>query len=111
MLSHDTVNKEYFVDAIVDGDADSFLDAISGAIKMRRESLNERKMLFINAGDVVRFNKTTRPKYLAGLEAEVVRVNKKRIVVKFINEDSKRRARKFGIGEFTTPISLVEKIS
>jgi len=110
-MQHDTVNKEYFVDAIVDGDADSFLDAISSAIKMRKESLNERRMLFINPGDIVRFNKTTRPKYLAGLEAEVVRVNQKRIVVKFTEDDYKRRARKFGFGEFTTPVSLVEKVS
>lgn len=108
-MQHDTVNKEFFVEAIIDGDCDSFLDAISGAIKRRREIKNETKMLFINPGDIVRFNSQTRPKYLAGTEATVTKVNQKRIVVK-INEDFKFKARKYGYGEFTTPISLVDKV-
>ena len=107
-MQHDTVNKEYFVEAILDGDTDSFLGAISAAIKERKESLNNRKILFINIGDTVRFNKSTRPKYLQGLEATVVKVNQKSVVVKI--KDADGRARRYGYGEFRTPISLVDKV-
>jgi hypothetical protein len=108
-MQHDTVNKEFFVEAIIDGDCDSFIDAISGAIKRRREIKNETKILFISPGDTVRFNSQTRPQYLQGLLADVVKVNKKRVVVK-VQEGGRAKARKFGYGEFTTPVSLVEKV-
>ena len=106
MLEHDTVNEQYFVEAIADGDADTFLDAISRAVKSRRAELNGNKLYTLNPGDIVKFNSLTRPKYLRGIEAEVVRVNRKRVVVR--TEDS--RARRFAHYEFTTPVTLVEKV-
>ena len=103
---------DYFeiVKEIVAGRFDDDLDVISKAVKDRRAALNSVKMYSFRAGDVVKFNSLTRPKYLAGTEATVVKVNQKRIVVK-INEDFKYKARKYGYGEFTTPVSLVEKVS
>jgi len=104
----DTINREIIVNVIIDGDADTFLDSIAGAIKKRREAINSKKMFMLSPGDTVMFNSQTRPKYLQGLEATVVRCNQKRVVVKIKDADS--RARKYAYGEFTTPVSLVEKI-
>ncbi|MFI5405117.1 MAG: hypothetical protein ACHQ1D_01250 [Nitrososphaerales archaeon] len=98
------------IEDIVKGKFDNNLDAISRAIKDRRTALNGIKLYSFRAGDTVKFNSQTRPKYLQGLTAEVVRVNQKRIVVKFVDETSKSRARKYGWGDFTTPISLVDKV-
>jgi hypothetical protein len=109
-MEHDTVSREYFVEAILDGDADSFLKSISDAITKRREAINAKKLYMLSPGDTVRFNHLVRPKYLEGLTAEVVKTNTKRIVVKFTDGDSRLKAGRFGYGDFTTPVSLVDKV-
>jgi len=104
------VSTDKIVSTIIDGHVDASLDGISAAIKQRREAINSKKMFLLNPGDTVKFNRQTRPKYLQALEAEIVRVNQKRVVVRFTDEDAKRQARKYAYGEFTTPVSLVEKV-
>lgn len=108
-MQHDTVNREYFVEAIIDGDADTFLDAISGAIKKRREAINSKKIFLFSPGDIVKFNSQTRPKYLQGVKAEIVRTNEKTLTVKVL-PNYKFAAKKYGYGEFRAPVSLVEKV-
>lgn len=103
------MNKETIVRFILDGEADSFIPAIKEAISMRKEILNDEKMLFLSAGDIVRFNRSTRPKYLQGLRATVVKPNQKTITVRILEED-KISARKYGWGEFRTPLGLVDKV-
>ncbi len=104
------ISTDKIISAIVDGNVDASLDGIGAAIKSRRAAINSKKMFLINPGDTIKFNRQCRPKYLQGLTAEVVKINQKRIVVKFSDDVSRRRARKFGFGEFTTPVSLVDKV-
>lgn len=96
------------IEQIVFGAADDILDGISRAVKDRRTVLDGVKIYTLKAGDVVRFNSKTRPKYLQGLKAEVVRVNKTRVVVRIVNADS--RARKYAYEDFTTPIALIDRV-
>jgi hypothetical protein len=103
------ISTDKIIETILNGHVDASLDAISNTIKMRRGNLNDRKILFISPGDIVKFNSETRPKYLQGLEAEVIKTNKTTLTVK-IKEESKFLARKYGYGSFRTPISLVDKV-
>lgn len=102
------ITFEQLVDSILDGVADDNIETLSAAIKKRRKIQNSRKILFIAPGDTVRFNGTTRPKYLQGIKAKVVRNNKTTITV-FVPEDA-WGTRKYRGTEVRVPAGLVDKV-
>ena len=103
------ITFEQLVDAILDGVADDNIDSLTAAIKQRREVANGRKLLFINPGDKVVFNRSARPKYLQGIEAKVTKVNKTTVTVD-IPEDA-WGAKKFRGTNVRTPISIVDRVT
>ena len=91
--------------AILDGKFDGDLDALSNAIRERRKVADNLKGLFLRAGDRVQFNDKVRPKYLQGVKATVVRVNKTRAVIKL--DDPTGR---YGTGNTTAPYAIIDKV-
>lgn len=61
---------------------DDHLDLILEEIYKRTEEISRLKYNKLTPGSLVRFNSRTRPKYLIGVPATVVRRKQKRIVVK-----------------------------
>lgn len=92
------------LDGIVGGQFDDQLDQLDSAIRARRKIVEARKLDGLKPGDTVRFNNRTKPKYLIGLEAKVIRINKTRAVVKITDEFSAGRFH----GEVTVPPELLE---
>src|SRR6187551_2380587 len=103
------ISTDKIISTIIDGNVDASLDGISAAIKSRRDAINSKKLFSIVPGDTVKINSLCRPRYLVGLQGEVTRVNQKTVSMR-IREEDKFRARKYGYGEFRTPISLVDKV-
>src|SRR5574342_1343609 len=103
------ISTDKIISTIIDGYVDASLDGISAAIKQRRKAVNSKKMFLLNPGDTIRFNSLVRPRYLSGVKAEIIRTNQKTITVK-VHEEDKFKARKYGYGEFRTPIELVDKM-
>jgi hypothetical protein len=79
------------LDSIIGGTHDSDLDAISDAVKQRRQILAARTVSALRPGDTVAFSDLIRPTYLIGREATVVRVNAKSVVVNCPDDPSYRR--------------------
>jgi len=71
--------ERLLLDAIADGELDDHLTALADAIHARRELLetvNSAKALaMLCLGDRVRFNNTTRPQYLRGVEGVVIELD------------------------------------
>lgn len=108
MFEHDTVNREYFCDAIEDGDADSFLDDLAIAVADRQSIIKMRKNGSIRTGDTVRFNNKARPKYLQGLDATVKKLNRKTVVVDFPYDPSYGRFS--NARNVRAPFTIVDKV-
>ena len=95
--------------AIINGEADDSLDAIRSAIAARRQSLASINVAALHAGDTVRFSNAIRPKYLVGLPATVVKLNRESVVVNCPNDPA--------YGRFTNhrnvrcPNSLIEGLA
>lgn len=94
--------------AILDGKFDEDLDAITGAVRQRRKQVDSIKLLFCGPGDTVQFNSTIRPKYLQGLTATVVKVNKTTITVTC--PDDPRYGRFQNSKAVKCPSSLFDKV-
>lgn len=92
------------VGAIYAGLYDDTLDTLSEAIKNRVTNLEQRQIATLKKGDTVRFNSKTRPKYLVGVEAVVIKVNKTTVTVDIPSRDTFER---FG-GIVRVPASLLE---
>ena len=60
--------------AILAGDHDDDLDALVDAIRARKQIVARANLRTLAPGETVRFAATTRPKYLAGGEATIVRI-------------------------------------
>ena len=103
------VTTDEIISCIIDGFVDNSLDGITAAIKSRREAINSKKLFSIVVGDTVKINSLCRPKYLRGLRGRVTGINQKTVSMRILEED-KFRARKYGYGEFRTPVSLVDKV-
>lgn len=73
-------SERLLLDAIVDGELDHHLTAIADAVYARLELLetvNSAKALaMLCVGDRVRFNNTTKPQYLRGVEGVVIELDK-----------------------------------
>ena len=104
------ITFEQLVDSILDGVADDNIDALNGAIEQRRKLKDNRKMLFIAPGDIVRFNRQARPKYLQGHTATVTKVNKTTVLVDIPN-DAWGTKKYCGAKNIRTPISIVDKVT
>jgi hypothetical protein len=91
---------------ILSGKYDSELSQISEAIKARREHLNTISFFDFNVGDTVKFNNSTRPKYLVGCKAIIKEKKQKKIVVNIINPPMGS----LFTNNVRTSVSLVEKV-
>jgi len=102
----DTTMTEEVIAAIETGAVDDGIDDIVNAIKSRRGVLNARKLREIKPGDVVVFNDSVRPQYLAGITARVVRRNQKRVVITLQEGVGRYSA---GV-DITTPVAIVDLV-
>lgn len=95
----------------MNGNFDDELDKIKDSVRERKAILNRMTFIEINEGDIVRFNSQTRPNYLfkSNIRARVIRKLNKNIEVEVLEED-RAKARRFGRGKFSTPISLIERV-
>jgi hypothetical protein len=104
-----------FITSIIDGSNDDFLDQFSQAIKVRKlalKGLNESILkVQLAPGTRVRFISTTKPKYLAGREATVVKINPKKVVVKVDEPTDPWFDKGKMLGQkINTPLSLIELV-
>lgn len=90
--------------AILNGEFDGDERAIYDAFKTRRGVAAQIAAASYKPGDRVRFTDAVRPKYLIGVEANVVKVNAKTVVVKMDSVQGR-----FG-GETRCPAELIEAV-
>ena len=93
------------IDDIKQGKYDNDLDTIAKAVKARKQALQPQIWEF-SVGDLVTLNENTRPKRLQGKMAEVVKVNRTKIV---INISGISYPDKYS-GNVTVPLALVNKL-
>ena len=93
------------INDIKQGKYDEQLDMIVQAVKARKEALQPQIWEF-EVGDLVVLNENTRPKYLQGKTAKVVKINRSKIVV---NIDGMEYPDKYS-GNVTVPLALVDKM-
>lgn len=103
-----------FITSIIDGSNDDFLDQFSQAIKVRKLALKGLTESILRTQLVadetrVRFVPTTKPKYLAGREATVVKINPKKVVVKVDQGGPFEKGAMLG-KKINTPLSLIELV-
>lgn len=101
-------NMDYYnkvILPIMQGEYDDYLDNFVQACQNRKKDMAP-KIYEFNIGDVVRFNTSTRPKYLQGKTAKVVKVNRSKIVVKIDGMDPYAKYS----GDVTVPLALIEKV-
>lgn len=89
---------------IAAGKYDETLDAIEQAVRARQEQLAMQRLYSLTPGSTVRFNSNTKPKYLRGIEATVVDINRTRAVVALASDIGRYRAG----GRITVPAALIE---
>jgi len=77
----DKLNHTYIMDAILGGQCDEYIDDLREALKDRAKIVARRTTASLKRGDVVEFSDLIRPKYLAGMSATVVKVNRESVVV------------------------------
>lgn len=110
----DTMTAQEVAMAILDGEYDASLDALSDAAHTRRKELRKKEgqmnALFLSAGDRVTL-KGLSPKYLNGTVVEVVKINKTRAVVKPIEgETSLQATHRIGAAGCRVPLSCMTKV-
>ena len=93
------------IDDIKQGKYDNDLDTIAKAVQARKQALLPQIWEF-SVGDLVTLNEHTRPKRLQGKMAEVVKVNRTKIV---INISGISYPDKYS-GNVTVPLALVNKL-
>lgn len=93
------------IHSILDGDNDDDFDEIVQAIKVRRKNMDARKVAELHVHDRVRFNSHTRPKYLIGVEGEVVKKNETSVTVK-----PDEALGRFSGDPIRCPVGLVDKV-
>lgn len=103
------MDASQIIAAIVRGEGDSNLDGIEAALKDRRSIATRTTFFSLKAGDKVRIREQVRPKYLVGCEATIVRRNKSRLVIRFINPPNGEFG-KFS-GEVTVQPDMIEAVS
>jgi hypothetical protein len=98
----------YNAGLLIIGQAESpQIEAFEHAIRERRRALGREVASSLRVGDTVRLNAHTKPTYLAGLTATVVKVNDRSARIKLHQPEF---ARRFGmVGDFRCPVSLLER--
>jgi nitrogen fixation/metabolism regulation signal transduction histidine kinase len=95
---------------IIMGKYDEEIEQLSGAVKERKSILRGQQATALKfklqKDSRVRFLDSVRPKYLAGVEATVVKVNPKKVLVKV---DPGFGGSYFG-KSINTPLSLIELV-
>jgi len=111
-------DDKWIIDAICEGEFDYFIDTLVATAKARKGLVapapepptnvvtREQKVRMYSPGETVRFNSKIRPKYLAGLEATVVKCNRTTITVSCPNYAAYGRFQ--GKTQVRTPIEVVE---
>jgi hypothetical protein len=89
--------------SIVSGEQDEHLDKIIYAVKMRRKDMSPSISEF-EVGQPIRLSSMTRPKYLAGAQGIVKKVNRTKVVI-----DLDKPHGKF-YTNISTPLSMIEKV-
>lgn len=89
--------------SIMTGEQDEWLDNITAVVHNRKRDMAP-KIWEYRVGERVRFNDSTKPKYLRGVEATVRDINRTRIVV-----DLDQRVERF-FKNITVPLTLVDKV-
>lgn len=75
------VNHQDIIAAVHNGDLDEHLDSLLRHIASRNKTLTDRTLATVKPGDEVTFSDQIRLKYLIGLTANVVKRNRKSVVV------------------------------
>lgn len=95
--------------SIINGDADKDLDAIISAIKARKQALSSINVASTRPGDTIHFSDQIRPKYLVGLPATVVKLNRESVVITCPDTSNYGRFR--NSKNVRCPNSLIEGLS
>lgn len=102
MMTHETYFQNFAV-PITNGQCDEFLNAIILCAQDRQKALST-KIYQCYAGQRVRFSSNVNPKYLAGVEGTVSKVNRTKVVV-----DLDKKTGRFH-RNIATPLAMVEII-
>ena len=97
------MNADLIANDILDGALDDHLSYLTDVIRERREKLTTRITASLSAGDTVKMV-GIRPKYMIGVTAKVIRVNRKRAVVILDHPTGRFH------GEITVPLNCMQKI-
>jgi len=93
---------------IASGKLDAELQYIKAVIQERNDDLEainwNRKRRSLKRGDTVYFTETVNPKYLAGVEAKVTKINPKKVLVVITNPND---AGRFGTKPISCPLSIL----
>ena len=95
-----------FVVPLYRGDFDEYLDGMIDTINEYKKS-KAPKIWEFKAGDKVRLV-NARPKYLNGHTAEIIKVNRSKVVIR-LDESASSRFSKFT--PITTPLTMIEKVN
>jgi len=100
--------------AVLDGQFDADLEALSNAIRSRRKDVTAKNAqmnaLFLKPGDKVTLNGLS-PKTLNGAVVEIVEVKKTRAAVRATEDCSIQVQQRIGMhGRITVPLSCVTKV-
>lgn len=79
------MNITDIIQQIDSGALDAHFSKIRETMKEREKLLEKRKLRSLSVGDTVWVTDQTRPTYLIGLEAEVIDINRARLVIKLKN--------------------------
>jgi len=88
---------------VLSGKLDDHLSYISKTVRGRREELTSIVAASLQMGDAVKII-DIKPKYMIGVTAKIVRVNRKRAVVDLDRDFDRYR------GEITVPLACLQKI-
>ena len=94
------------IEAIMNGRFDSQLNQLISLIQQRRTLIAAQLLTMLQPGDTVRFNMSTRPKYLRGRSATVQRISGDKAFVTLTTGVGKYRAG----SPIGTPATLLERV-
>jgi hypothetical protein len=97
------------LDGIFEGEYDDSLDQITDAVQERRRANARKTTRRLNPGDEVRFSGEIRPKYLIGMTATVVKINRQSVVVSCPNDPAYGRFS--GSRNVRCPNTLIEGLA
>ena len=95
-----------FVVPVFQGEYDEYLDGMIETIRQRQRDMAPKIWEF-RVGDKVRLV-NAHPKYLNGHTAEVIKVNRSKVVIR-LDESASSRFSKFT--PITTPLTMIEKVN